>query len=187
MSNEDFINQMNLRALLDIESCLYTISTKKSQCDIAKQCKNYLSVISEETLDGIEKIATQEAHQQQITKMIILERVCMLMLLYETLNQDDSDESNLLNLLNASTYIYGSFLIVLEQIVEKYNFSEKKQVELEKRVKNIIYERKQQKKIPAFNAKKQKYTIINNYSDIVYPMLNLIITADQTEPYLTIG
>lgn len=98
----------------------------------------------------------------------------MLMLLYETLNQDDSDESNLLNLLNASTYIYGSFLIVLEQIVEKYNFSEKKQVELEKRVKNIIYERKQQKKIPAFNAKKQKYTIINNYSDIVYPMLNLM-------------
>ena len=54
MNNEEFVNSINLKALMEIENSLLILSTKKNQCDIAKQCKNYLSVIAEENLDGVE-------------------------------------------------------------------------------------------------------------------------------------
>ena len=99
--------------------------------------------------------------------MIILERVTVILTLYESLDKNDDFEEIFTNLSHLIQYVHHNILVLLELIAEKYPFEQDSK--LEQRVKQVI----KAKRIRT-QKKNDRPGFIKKNNDIVLSILKLM-------------
>ncbi|KAL4471612.1 hypothetical protein ABPG74_008505 [Tetrahymena malaccensis] len=193
--------KINLTELLQIEQNLFDLQKDafKSKKQTTKFCKNYLNCIAEQNIDNLERIGSDSKQSQILNRMFILERICVMLSLHESLNtasnqesinecNDDNDEDDdcTNHIKNTLQYVHLNFFVFLDTVFNKYNFTGNTK-ELEQQIKKVFETRTKVKRFQNCLNKQDKFQVISNYCDIILPYLKNFVQNYDKEPYTSIA
>ncbi|EAR94394.3 NLI interacting factor-like phosphatase (macronuclear) [Tetrahymena thermophila SB210] len=194
--------KINLTELLQIEQNLFDLQKDafKSKKQTTKYCKNYLNSIAEQNIDNLERIGSDTKQSQILIRMFILERICVMLSLHESLNKASSNQESLNDcnedfdedddctnhIKNTLQYVHLNFFVFLDTVFSKYNFTGSTK-ELEQQIKKVFETRTKVKRFQNCLNKQDKFQVISNYCDIILPYLKNIVQNYDKEPYISIA
>ncbi|KAL4511843.1 hypothetical protein ABPG72_012688 [Tetrahymena utriculariae] len=193
--------KINLTELIQIEQNLFDLQKDafKSKKQTTKYCKNYLNCIAEQNIDNLERIGSDSKQSQTLNRMFILERICVMLSLHESLNtannqesyndsneDNDEDDDCTNHIKNTLQYVHSNFFVFLDTVFNKYNFTGSTK-ELEQQIKKVFETRTKVKRFQNCLNKQDKFQVISNYCDIILPYLKNFVQNYDKEPYISIA